>query len=77
MDSLRYGGGMARLLLPEKQIGQIARRHVTSVLREILSDPDVGLVLQKKTVVRLRRSLKSKRDGRMKDLTEVLKKYRP
>lgn len=67
---------MPRLLLPEKRIAQIARRQVVSALREILSDPDAGLVLQEKTVGRLRKSVKSKREGKTKDLTQVLQKYK-
>ena len=62
-------------MVQEKQIADIARRQVASVLREILSDPDAGSILQRKTVVRLRKSLKAKTEGKLKDLSTVLKKY--
>jgi len=45
------------------------------VLREILSDPDAGLPLRRKTVLRLQQSLQSKKEGKLKELSEVLKKY--
>ena len=66
---------MAKSMVQEKQIAEIVRRQVASVLREILSDPDVGLPLRKKTVLRLQQSLRSKKEGKLKDLSEVLKKY--
>lgn len=66
---------MIKILLQEKQVAEIARRQVTSALREILSDPDAGLVLQNKATLRLKKSLKSKTEGKLKDLSVVLKKY--
>ena len=62
-------------LTQEKKIAAIVRRQVTSVLREILSDPDSELVLRRKTVLRLQQSLRSKNAGRLKSLSEVLRKY--
>ena len=66
---------MRKTLAQEKRIATIVRRQVASVLREILSDPDAGLPLRRKTVLRLQQSLQSKKEGRLKDLPEVLKKY--
>lgn len=66
---------MSRALLQEKQIAEIARRQVASVLREILSDPDAGLVLQGRATLRLKKSLKSKTEGKLKDLSTILRKY--
>ena len=66
---------MSNTLAQEKKIAIIVRRQVTSVLREILSDPDAGLPLRRKTILRLQQSLQSKKDGQLKDLSEVLKKY--
>lgn len=68
---------MTKALLLEKQIIQIARRQVTSALREILSDPDAELVLQSKATNRLKKSLNSKAEGKLTDLAAVLKKYSP
>ena len=59
----------------EKKIATIVRRQVTSVLREILSDPDAGLLLRRKTALRLQASVRSKKEGKLKELSEVLKKY--
>jgi len=62
-------------LTQQKRIATIVRRQVTSVLREILSDPDAGLPLRRKTALRLQQSLQSKKEGKLKELSEVLKKY--
>ena len=66
---------MSKTLAQEKRIATIVRRQVTSVLREILSDPDAGLPLRRKTVLRLQQSLQSKKEGKLRELSEVLKKY--
>ena len=62
-------------LTQEKKIATIVRRQVTSVLREILSDPDAGLSLRRKTDLRLQASVRSKQEGNLKELSEVLKQY--
>ena len=62
-------------LTQEKRIAAIVRRQVTSVLREILSDPDAGLPLRRKAAIRLQASLRSKQEGKLKELSEVLKQY--
>ena len=62
-------------LIQEKKITAIVRREVASVLRELLSDPDGELVLRRKTVLRLQQSIRSKREGRLKSLDAVLRKY--
>ena len=66
---------MAKSMVQEKQIAEIVRRQVTSVLREILSDPDADLLLSRKMVLRLQQSLQSKKEGKLKDLSAVLKQY--
>lgn len=53
---------------------QIARREVLGALREIFSDPDFGLPLRTSVVRRLRKSIQSKKEGRTKNLEEVLAK---
>jgi hypothetical protein len=75
---LRGNGGVRAedmTLTQEKKIATIVRRQVTSVLRDILNDPDVGLALQRKAATRLRRSVRSKQEGKLKDLSEVLQRY--
>ncbi|MFY9462043.1 MAG: hypothetical protein WAP51_02480 [Candidatus Sungiibacteriota bacterium] len=67
---------MVKAMMQEKKIAEIARRQVATALREILSDPDASLALQKKTVLRLRGSLRSKKGGRVKDLADVLRTYK-
>ena len=62
-------------LTQEKKIATIVRHQVTSVLREILSDPDAGLPLRRKTALRLQASVRSKQEGKLMDLSEVLKRY--
>ncbi len=53
----------------------MVRRQVTGALREILSDPDAGLILTKKTERRLQKSVHSKEQGDFKPLIKVLEKY--
>ena len=62
-------------LTQEKKIATIVRRQVTSVLREILSDPDAGLPLNRKAALRLQASVRAKQEGNLKELSEVLKQY--
>ncbi len=62
-------------LTQEKKIATIVRRQVTSVLREILSDPDAGLPVRRKMALLLRSSMGSKQEGKLKELSEVLKQY--
>lgn len=61
-------------LAQEKKIVAIVRRQVASVLREILSDPDGGLPLRRKATLRLQQSLQSKKEWKLKELSEVLGK---
>ena len=60
----------------DEKLRQMVRREVASTLREILSDPDAGLTLRARTIQRLEKSRRSKQEGRVKDLREVLKKYK-
>lgn len=53
----------------------MTRRHVVGVLREILSDPDSGLLLRKSVIKRLKKSVQSRRTGKVKSLDSVLRKY--
>ena len=57
------------------KLNQIARREVVDVLREIFSDPDLGLPVSTGAVRRLKKSVQSKKAGRVKDLKEVLGRY--
>ena len=66
---------MIKTLIHEKNIAEMVRRQVTGALREILSDPDAGLILSKKTERRLQKSVHSKEQGDFKPLIKVLEKY--
>lgn len=52
------------------------RRVVIEVMREILNDPDYGLPLTPYIIQRLKKSMKSKKEGRLIELDEVLRKER-
>jgi hypothetical protein len=67
---------MAQILAEEKKFAAVARRQVNLALREIMSDPDTGLVLRRSAVVRLKKSILSKQAGKSRDLRVVLKHYR-
>lgn len=67
---------MNSTLLQEKQIAAIARKQVALALREIMSDSDAGLVLRHATIVRLKKSVRSKQAGRLRNIREVLEHYK-
>ena len=50
------------------------RRIVVEVIRDIFNDPDYGLPLTPYTIKRLKKSIKSKKRGRLIGLDEILKK---
>ncbi|OGF50306.1 hypothetical protein A3G55_03420 [Candidatus Giovannonibacteria bacterium RIFCSPLOWO2_12_FULL_44_25] len=58
--------------IQEKRIGDIAHKQVMAALREILSDPDRGLELRAGFVSRVKKSMRSKEAGKVKNLEEVL-----
>ena len=53
----------------------MAQKHVTAALREILNDPDRGLVLRRSFVRKLEKSVSSKKAGKVENLLDVLAKY--
>lgn len=66
---------MTKITTQDQKIEDVVRRHVVDVFREFLSDPDAGLLLRQDFVRHLKKSVNAKRDGRHRDLREVLKKY--
>lgn len=50
------------------------RRLVIEAIREIFDDPDYGLPLTPFTIGCLKKSIKSKKEGRLIGLDEILKK---
>lgn len=61
--------------IKENKIESLVRRQVVGVLREVLSDPDRGLALTQTAVKRLKKSIRSKKSGKYRSLSEVIKKY--
>ncbi|MAG12568.1 hypothetical protein CL630_02020 [bacterium] len=67
---------MAKLTLENKKMSKLAHRSVVAALREILSDPDAGLVLRTNMFSRIKKSVKSKKSGNTTDLKIFLEKHR-
>ncbi len=65
---------MAETKTPQKNTANI-RKQVISVIREVLSDPERGLDLSQEAEERLLKSLQSKKEGKTKNLKEVIDNY--
>lgn len=72
---VEYYGIMSEQTVQNKEINDIAHRQVMAALREILSDPDRGMVLKSGAIRRLKTSMRSKEAGKTKNLTDVLAAY--
>jgi len=67
---------MAKIIIQnQKQLNKLIRQRVIEAIREIFNDPDYGLPLTPETIRRLRKSIKSKKAGRVIHFDEILKKY--
>ncbi|MDA2935679.1 hypothetical protein MYX06_00460 [Patescibacteria group bacterium AH-259-L05] len=66
---------MAKTLTKNGKISEMAHREVVGALREILSDPDFGMLLRPEAIKRLKKSVRSKQAGKVKALKDVLAKY--
>lgn len=67
---------MAKIIIQnKKQLNKLVRQAVIEAIREIFNDPDYGLPLTPETVRRLKKSIKSKKAGRLISFDEILKKY--
>lgn len=60
------------ITLQEKQIEKIVERTVIRVLRVLLSDPDRGLKIRLDFEKRLKKSIVSRKAGKLKDFQEIL-----
>jgi vacuolar-type H+-ATPase subunit E/Vma4 len=60
----------------EKKIDFLVQKRVNEVIREILSDPDYGLEFTPEFIKRLKKSIASKKTGRVVSLEKILKKYK-
>jgi hypothetical protein len=65
---------MARTLLQDKKLNSLIRQTIIETIREIFNDPDYGLPLSIRTAQRLKKSIKSKKAGRVISLKEILNK---
>lgn len=66
---------MAKITLRNKKLNNLVRQTVIETVRDIFNDPDYGLPLTHQTIRRLKKSMKSKKAGRVISLEEILKKY--
>ncbi|MFH1582604.1 MAG: hypothetical protein ABIA08_02505 [bacterium] len=66
---------MAKTLLQDKKLNNLVRQTIIETIREIFNDPDYGLPLTSRTIQRLKKSMKSKKAGRVINFEEVLKQY--
>ncbi|PIR71795.1 MAG: hypothetical protein COX89_01150 [Candidatus Nealsonbacteria bacterium CG_4_10_14_0_2_um_filter_37_10] len=66
---------MVKLVTQPKNITTIVRKEVIDVIREVLSDPDIGLELTQGFIRRLKKSVKEKEVGKTTPLSEVFKRY--
>jgi hypothetical protein len=64
------------VLTIEKKIDLLVQKRVNEVIREILADPDFGLEFTPEFIKRLKKSIASKKDGRVVSLEKILKKYK-
>jgi hypothetical protein len=58
-----------------KEIDTIIQKKVNEIIREILSDPDYGLNFKKRFLNRLKKSIISKQEKKLKNLDEILAGY--
>ena len=66
---------MAETVTNEEKITNLVRKEVMDIMREVLSDPDAGLVLSQSAVTRLKRSQKAKKAGKMESLSHIFRQY--
>jgi len=66
---------MPNTLAQDNKINTLVRREVVTLFREVLSDHDFGLELQTEFVKKLRKSILSKKKGRVKSIDGILDKY--
>lgn len=62
-------------IIQNKQLHSLVRRTVMEVIQEVFADPDYGLALNKNFEKRLKKSVQSKKAGKVISFEKVLKKY--
>lgn len=66
---------MANTLVEDKKLRNLIRWEVMAVMEELLSDPDFGLEMRPEFIKRLKKSIESKKDGRLIPFEKILRKY--
>jgi hypothetical protein len=66
---------MAKTIVQTQQINRFIRQAVVETIREIFNDPDYGLPLTSQAIRRLKKSVRSKKAGRIVEFDEILKKH--
>ncbi len=66
---------MEKTLTRDRKLNNLIRRTVIETVRDIFNDPDYGLPLNPETIRRLKKSVKSKKAGRVISFEDILKKY--
>jgi len=66
---------MAKTVLRNKKLNNLIRQTVIETVRDIFHDPDYGSPLTPQTIRRLKKSVQSKKAGRVISFEEILKKY--
>lgn len=66
---------MTKVIIEDRKINNLIKRNVIETIREIFNDPDYGLPITPETIKRLRKSINSKKTGRVIAFDEILKKY--
>lgn len=64
------------LTIQKESLSHLIRQAVVEVIGDILSDPDYGLALNPASVGRLKKSVQSKKEGRVSSLEEVLRELK-
>ena len=66
---------MTKIMLRNKKLNSLIRQTIIETIREIFNDPDYGLPLTSQTILRLKKSMKSKKAGRIISFGKILKDY--
>ena len=73
-EEVFYYKSMTTVIIP-KRMHNVVRREVIDVVREVLSDPDLGLELSPKFSRRLKKSIKEKKAGKVSLLSKIFAQY--
>lgn len=66
---------MTTKTMQQRKMSAMVRQQVVEVLREVMSDPDLGLELRPEFVRRLKRSIRDVKAGKIIPLSKIIAKY--